>query len=205
LLRSIARGELILDPGEAARCLRATNRAAAACEDWRKRRFRFDAEGLAIPQSYAEGVRRRGSDARERFQHQRPARRFARHQDAVNHRLRAGGVARFGSASGGAIPDNADYRVVLEPSETFIGTVNEDFAIESLPGDIFQLGNASWKILRVNSGQVRVQDAHGQPPSIPFWLGEAPGRTDELSRAVSGLREDIASYLARSAGPELRN
>src|SRR5229473_8318544 len=78
-----------------------------------------------------------------------------------------------------------------EPSETFIGTVNEDFAIESMAGDIFQLGNASWRILRVNSGQVRVEDARGQPPSIPFWLGEAPGRTRELSQAVSNLREEV--------------
>src|SRR4029077_1635723 len=91
--------------------------------------------------------------------------------------------------------DNADYRVVLEPSETFIGTVNEDFAIESMAGEIFQLGNASWKILRVNSGQVRVQDAHGQPPSIPFWLGEAPGRTNELSQAVSELRGEIEGLI----------
>ncbi len=92
--------------------------------------------------------------------------------------------------SGGAIPDNADYRVVLEPSETFIGTVNEDFAVESMAGDIFQLGNASWRILQINSGTVRVEDAQGQPPGIPFWLGEAPGRTAELSRAVSELRMD---------------
>ena len=97
--------------------------------------------------------------------------------------------------AGGAIPDNADYRVVLEPSETFIGTVNEDFAIESMAGEIFQLGNASWKILRINSGQVRVEDAHGQPPSIPFWLGEAPGRTDELSQSVSDLRAEIEKKI----------
>jgi len=98
--------------------------------------------------------------------------------------------------SGGAIPDTGDYRVILEPSETFIGTVNEDFAVESLAGDIFQLGNASWRILRINSGTVRVEDAHGQPPNMPFWLGEAPGRTDELSRAVSDLRRDIENLLA---------
>ena len=87
--------------------------------------------------------------------------------------------------SGGAIPDNADYRVILEPENTFIGTVNEDFAVESLQGDIFQLGNMSWRILRVQQGTVRVEDAHGQPPSIPFWLGEAPGRSNELSAAVA--------------------
>jgi ATP-dependent Lhr-like helicase len=80
--------------------------------------------------------------------------------------------------SGGAIPDNADYKVMLEPDGFSVGTVNEDFAVESLQGDIFQLGNTSYRILRVERGTVRVEDAHGQPPSIPFWLGEAPGRSD---------------------------
>src|SRR5437763_9764442 len=116
--------------------------------------------------------------------------------DAINHRLRARRGARLVAlTSGGAIPDNADYRVVLEPSETFVGTVNEDFAVESLAGDIFQLGNASWRILRVNSGVVRVEDAKGQPPGIPFWLGEAPARTAELSQAVSMFRIDIERLL----------
>src|SRR6266700_7203068 len=111
------------------------------------------------------------------------------HHDAVNHVLRGRRGARLTAlTSGGTIPDNADYQVVLEPSETFIGTVNEDFAVESLAGDIFQLGNASWRILRINAGVVRVEDAKGQPPGIPFWLGEAPARTDELSKAVSDLR-----------------
>src|SRR5262249_30879337 len=85
---------------------------------------------------------------------------------------------------------------MLEPSETFVGTVNEDFAVESLAGDIFQLGNASWRILRINSGVVRVEDAKGQPPGIPFWLGEAPARTSEVSRAVSDLRTAIEKYLS---------
>src|SRR6185295_12704307 len=101
---------------------------------------------------------------------------------------------------GGAIPDNADYRVVLEPGETFLGTVNEDFAVESMAGEIFQLGNASWKILGINSGTIRVADAHGQPPGIPFWLGEAPGRTRELSRAVSELREEIEKRIKEAIG-----
>ena len=118
------------------------------------------------------------------------------HRDAVNHRLRARRGARLVAlTSGGAIPDNADYRVVLEPSETFLGTVNEDFAVESLAGDIFQLGNASWRILRVNSGVVRVEDAKGQPPGIPFWLGEAPARTAEVSQAVSDLRREMERLL----------
>ena len=97
--------------------------------------------------------------------------------------------------SGGAIPEVADYRVVLEPEDTFIGTVNEDFAIESMAGDIFQLGNASWQITQVVSGTVRVRDAQGAPPTIPFWLGEAPARSDELSLAVSELRAGIDARL----------
>src|SRR5207248_2315462 len=97
--------------------------------------------------------------------------------------------------NGGAIPDTGDYRVILEPSETFVGTLNEDFAIESLAGDIFQLGNTSYEIKRVGAGEVRVLDAHGQPPSIPFWLGEAPGRSEELSESVSRLRSEIAQRL----------
>jgi ATP-dependent Lhr-like helicase len=97
--------------------------------------------------------------------------------------------------SGGTIPDTGDYSVVLEPQALMIGTVNEDFAIESLAGDIFQLGNASYRIIRVEAGRVRVEDAQGMPPTIPFWLGEAPGRTDELSIGVSRLRADIAGLL----------
>ena len=98
--------------------------------------------------------------------------------------------------SGGTIPDTADYQVLLEPENQIIGTVNEDFAVESMAGDIFQLGNASYRIQRVERGTVRVEDAKGQPPTIPFWLGEAPGRTDELSVAVSRLRAEIAALLA---------
>ena len=97
--------------------------------------------------------------------------------------------------SGGAIPDTADYDVVLEPDGTVVGSVNEDFAIESMAGEIFLLGNASWRIRRIEAGRVRVVDAHGAPPSVPFWLGEAPARTPELSLAVAGLRDDIAERL----------
>src|SRR5207237_10152288 len=92
--------------------------------------------------------------------------------------------------SGGAIPDTADYDVVLEPVGQQVGTVHEDWAVESLAGDIFQLGNTSYRILRVEAGRVRVEDARGQPPTIPFWLGEAPGRSDELSAAISRLRNE---------------
>src|SRR5947209_1316697 len=100
--------------------------------------------------------------------------------------------------SGGAIPEVADYKVVLEPDDTVVGTLNEDFAIESSAGDIFQLGNASWQIVQVGSGVVRVADAKGAPPTIPFWLGEAPARSDELSRAVSELRREIAARVIPS-------
>ena len=118
------------------------------------------------------------------------------HHDAVNQRLRGRRGARLAAiTSGGAIPDTADYAVVLEPSDLVIGSVNEDFAIESLQGDIFQLGNTSWRVLRVEQGKVRVEDAHGQPPSIPFWLGEAPARTFELSQSVSRLREEVAARV----------
>jgi ATP-dependent Lhr-like helicase len=122
------------------------------------------------------------------------------HRDEVNRVLRGRRGSRMLSlTSGGAIPEVADYRVVLEPEDTFIGTLNEDFAIESLAGDIFQLGNASWQITQVVSGTVRVRDAHGAPPTIPFWLGEAPARSDELSRAVSDLRGRADAQLSVEA------
>ena len=110
------------------------------------------------------------------------------HRDVINGELRARRGARLTAmTSGGAIPDNADYDVVLEPHGTRLGSLNEDFAIESLPGDIFQLGNTSWRILRIERGAVRVEDAQGLPPNIPFWFGEAPGRTAELSESVCDL------------------
>jgi len=118
------------------------------------------------------------------------------HRDEVQGRILAKRSARLTAlTSGGAIPDVADYRVVLDPDETFLGTLNEDFAIESNAGDIFQLGNSSWRILQVASGVVRVADAHGAPPTIPFWLGEAPGRTAELSSLVSDLRAGVEPLL----------
>jgi ATP-dependent Lhr-like helicase len=118
------------------------------------------------------------------------------HRDEVNGNVRARrGTRLLAQTSGGAIPEVADYRVVLEPEDTFIGTLNEDFAIESSAGDIFQLGNASWLILQVAGGDVRVADAKGAPPTIPFWLGEAPARSDELSRAVSDLRSALDRRL----------
>jgi ATP-dependent helicase Lhr and Lhr-like helicase len=118
------------------------------------------------------------------------------HHDAINGMLRGRrGAQTTALTSGGTIPDTADYQVVLEPENHMIGTVNEDFAVESMAGDVFQLGNRSYRIQRIERGTVRVEDAHGQPPSIPFWLGEAPGRTDELSASVSRLRAEIATRL----------
>ncbi|MDA8382109.1 MAG: DEAD/DEAH box helicase [Betaproteobacteria bacterium] len=120
------------------------------------------------------------------------------HYDRVQGKLRGRRGARLAAlTSGGAIPDNADYDVVLEPEGLRVGSVNEDFAVESLVGDIFQLGNQSYRILRIETGRVRVEDAKGQPPNIPFWLGEAPSRSDELSKAVADLREAIAARLAQ--------
>jgi ATP-dependent Lhr-like helicase len=123
------------------------------------------------------------------------------HRDAVNRRLRPRkGAGLTALTSGGTIPDNADYTVMLEPEAHTVGTVNEDFAVESLPGNVFQLGNTSYRILRVEPGRVRVEDAHGAAPSIPFWLGEAPGRSDELSQGVSRLREEVLQRLGSNGG-----
>jgi ATP-dependent Lhr-like helicase len=134
----------------------------------------------------------------EGFSTRRGRRGALLHHDAVNKMLRPRKGARLTAiTSGGAIPDNADYRVMLEPESLVVGSVNEDFAVESLQGDIFQLGNTSYRILRVERGTVRVEDAHGQPPSIPFWLGEAPGRSMELSAAVSDLRKEIEQRLQK--------
>jgi ATP-dependent Lhr-like helicase len=99
--------------------------------------------------------------------------------------------------SGGAIPETADYRVVADPDDTFVGTVNEDWAIESMAGDVFLLGSSSWRIRRVESGVVRVTDANGAPPTVPFWLGEAPARSAELSAEVSDLRREVGDRLER--------
>jgi ATP-dependent helicase Lhr and Lhr-like helicase len=118
------------------------------------------------------------------------------HRDAVHQMLRGRRGARTTAlTSGGTIPDTADYQVLLEPDNHIIGSVNEDFAVESMVGDVFQLGNASYRILRVERGTVRVEDAHGQPPNIPFWLGEAPGRSAELSASVSRLRTELGDRL----------
>src|SRR5712671_6850292 len=125
------------------------------------------------------------------------------HRDQVNHKVRGRRGARLAAiTSGGAIPENANYQVVAEPEGVVVGTLDEDFAVESMAGDIFLLGTTSWRIRRVEAGRVRVEDAHGAAPSIPFWNGEAPGRTLELSREVSRLRERVAA-LPMAEGVEL--
>ena len=119
------------------------------------------------------------------------------HHDVVNGELRPRRGARLAAAtSGGAIPETGDYRVVADPDDTLVGTVNEDWAVESMAGDIFLLGTHSWQIRRVEPGVVRVRDAGDAPPTVPFWLGEAPARTAELSREVSELRRRVDEYLS---------
>jgi len=205
LLHCVHRGELdrLIIPEKPLDVLAQQIVAAAAAEDWDENEF-FNLAHSSWP--YRNLTREEfGSVVKmlaEGFSTKRGRRSALIHHDGVNHRLRGRRGARLVAlTSGGAIPDNADYRVILDPSETFVGTVNEDFAVESLAGDIFQLGNASWRILRINSGVVRVEDAKGQPPGIPFWLGEAPARTSELSNAVSDFRMEIETRLADGQNP----
>ncbi len=121
------------------------------------------------------------------------------HHDSINQEVRGKRGARLAAlTSGGAIGENGDYRVVAEPDDTFIGTVNEDWAVESMAGDIFLLGSHSWRIKQVAAGTVRVIDAGDAPPTVPFWLGEAPARTAELSQQVSDLRAYIYSLLPQA-------
>jgi len=124
------------------------------------------------------------------------------HRDQVNGIVRARRGARLAAiTSGGTIPDTALYNVVAEPEGTLVGTVDEDFAVESLAGDIILLGNASWRIRRIEgkSGRVLVEDAHGAAPNVPFWLGEAPARTQELSAHVGELRQTISDMLPNTS------
>ncbi len=199
VLRAVRAGELDrIGPIEAPLDVLAQQVVAeVACEEW--------AEDLLF--ALVRRAHPYRDLAREAFDHvvrmvahgyatQRGRRGAYLHRDAVHRRLRGRRAARISAiTSGGAIPDNADYRVLLEPSETYLGSLNEDFAIESMAGDIFQLGNASWRIVRIERGTVRVADAAGEPPNIPFWLGEAPARSPELSAAVSRLRRDLEDRL----------
>ncbi|HET9033164.1 MAG TPA: DEAD/DEAH box helicase [Dokdonella sp.] len=130
------------------------------------------------------------------FTTRRGARSGYLHRDAVHGKVKGRRNARLTAlTSGGTIPDTADYAVVVEPEAITVGSVHEDFAIESMAGDIFQLGNTSYRVLRVERSKLRVEDAHGLPPSIPFWIAEAPGRSDELSIGVSRLRTEVGTRL----------
>src|SRR5437773_5263781 len=199
LLDAVRRGELdhLEIPEQPLDILAQQIVAAVAPEEWTEDEL-FEMIRRAYPfrnltrETFAAVVRMLS----EGFTTRRGRRSAYLHHDSGNRRLRARKGARLAAITcGGAIPDTSDYRVILEPSETFVGTLNEDFAIESLAGDIFQLGNSSYEIKRVGAGEVRVLDAHGQPPSIPFWLGEAPGRSAELSQSVSRLRKEIAEKI----------
>jgi ATP-dependent Lhr-like helicase len=171
--------------------------AACAAEPWKEAEL-FDLVRRAAPY---ENLRRDHFEevvalVSEGIETGRGRRAAYVHRDRVNGMLRGRRGARLAAlTSGGAIPETADYRVVADPDDTFVGTVNEDWAIESMAGDIFLLGSTSWQIRRVEAGVVRVRDAGGAPPTIPFWLGEAPARTAELSEEVSTLREVIENHL----------
>jgi ATP-dependent Lhr-like helicase len=203
LIRSIHEGELdrLEIPDSPLDVLAQQIIAETACEEWGEdelfERFRstYAYRGLtrqrfdSVVEMLSEGI----SSARGRSA-------AYLHRDQVNHRLRGRRNARLAAiTSGGAIPDTAQYRVVAEPEGSTVGSVDEDFAVESMAGDVFLLGTTSWRIRRIESGVVRVEDAHGAAPTIPFWRGEAPGRTIELSREVSRLREDVTAWLDRRA------
>ena len=117
------------------------------------------------------------------------------HRDQIHKKLAPKGARLAAITSGGAIPETAQFRVITEPEGTYVGSVDEDFAVESMAGDIFLLGNTSWRICAIRNGEVIVRDAEGAPPSIPFWVGEAPGRTVELSAQISKLRHEIAQRI----------
>ncbi|MET0331602.1 MAG: DEAD/DEAH box helicase, partial [Dyella sp.] len=205
LLDCVRRGELdaLVMPPQPLDVLAQQVVAEVACQEWNE-----DALYALVCRAYPyRALERNQFDAvlrmlAEGFSTRNGPRAAYIHRDAVNRQLRARRGARLtATTSGGTIPDTADYLVVLEPQASMIGTVNEDFAVESLAGDVFQLGNRSYRILRVERDRLRVEDAHGAPPSIPFWLGEAPGRSDELSFGVARLREEISTQLDAGGVP----
>ncbi|MGB8888617.1 MAG: DEAD/DEAH box helicase, partial [Candidatus Korobacteraceae bacterium] len=173
--------------------------AMCACEDWDEDAL-FECVCRAYPY---QDLKREAYDSILEMLSQGIAAKRGRYgaylfRDMVNRRLRARRGARLAAiTSGGAIPETALFTVLAQPEEIVVGTVDEDFAVESLAGDIMLLGNTSWRIRRVesNSGRLVVEDAHGAPPTIPFWRGEAPGRTDELSLHVAEVRQSISDLL----------
>ncbi|WP_242539848.1 DEAD/DEAH box helicase [Trinickia mobilis] len=177
--------------------------AEVACEEWSEDAlfdcFRHASPYAALTREQYDAVLRMLAEG---YTSRHGPRGSYLHRDAVSGMLRGRRGGKLTAVtSGGTIPDNADYAVLLEPQGVNIGTVNEDFAIESLAGDVFQLGNTSYRILRVEPGRVRVADAEGQAPNIPFWLGEAPGRSVELSAAVARLRANLDRLLGGEAAP----
>jgi ATP-dependent Lhr-like helicase len=197
LVRAIRRGDLdrLEIPHNALDILAQQIVAACACEDFGEDEL-FDLVRRAWPYRTLE---RADFDAVLEILSEGIATARGRsgaylHRDAVNRRLKGRRNARLTAiTSGGAIPETAQYLVIAEPEGTTVGTLDEDFAVESLAGDVFLLGTTSWRIRRIEPGRVRVEDAHGAAPGIPFWLGEAPGRTFELSAEVSRLREDMVA------------
>src|SRR6185436_1693093 len=205
LLRLASRGELdsLMEPARPLDVLAQQIAAACAASEepldeealfaevrraWPYRdlpRARFDAVVTMLAEGFATARGRRAA---------------LLHRDGVHRLLRARrGTRLLALTSGGAIPDNADYDVVQEPEGIFVGRVNEDFAIESMAGDVFLLGNAAWRIRRIERGRLRVEAAPGSTPTVPFWLGEAPSRTPELSLAVGDLRAAVEAALADPA------
>ncbi|SDF59387.1 ATP-dependent helicase Lhr and Lhr-like helicase [Duganella sp. OV458] len=176
--------------------------AEVACREWREDEL-FALIRQASP--YAQLEQKRYDEVLHMLTDGYTSRQGVRgsylHRDTISGTLRGRRGGKMTAVmSGGTIPDNADYTVLLEPQGQNIGTVHEDFAVESLAGDVFQLGNTSYRILRIDTGKVRVEDAHGAAPNIPFWIGEAPGRTDELSIGVARLRGEIDGLLAGDDG-----
>ena len=202
LIDSVHRGELdrLIIPEPAARRARPADRGRGQCAGLeRGRAVRADPAGLALSRSRrARPLPMSLRMLADGFTTRRGRRGALIHRDEVNGVLRGRRGARLTAlTSGGTIPDNSDFQVLLEPESVVVGTVNEDFAVESLAGDIFQLGNTAYRIMRVERGIVRVEDAHGAPPTIPFWLGEAPGRSDELSLSVSRFRAELERRLEK--------
>ncbi|RPI56334.1 MAG: DEAD/DEAH box helicase [Acidobacteria bacterium] len=195
LVRSIAKGELdrLIVPVTPLDVLAQQIVAMAAAEDWRE-----DDLFRLVRRAYCYGgLTREEFDSivemlSEGISTKRGRSGAFLHRDRVHGVVRGRRGARLAAiTSGGAIPDNAQFLVLAEPDETVVGTLDEDFAVESMAGDVFLLGTTSWRIRRVEAGRVRVEDARGAAPTIPFWRGEAPGRTWELSTAVSDLRAEI--------------
>jgi ATP-dependent Lhr-like helicase len=203
LVRAIRQGDLdsIAIPDEPLDILAQQIVAMCAAEDWKEDDLFHSVRGAypyrnlsrsvfdEIIEMLSEGI----TSARGRYA-------AYLHRDRVNGMLRARRGSRLAAiTSGGAIPENSLYTVVAQPESIVVGTVDEDFAVESLAGDIMLLGNTSWRIRRVQAGSVLVEDAQGASPNVPFWRGEAPSRTDELSAQVADLREKISEFVPRIA------